>query len=221
MKQLVIIFFILLTFQTIFSQTQSGFSIEGGFIISHFQQQVKQEVGDPRGERLVYENEFGLLISSRYSINKYLSAGLFLRTDFGKREAAIFDGFNSDGKTQVKNKIGGNYFEFWFGPEIMLHWKQLFVEIGYGLVGIRDDKGRNDIPSNTGDLSGSFTTSPSISWMFSLGGHIPIFDQLNVMLKIEYRLRYYDKRNEEPLINNIDHGTMNISPIIGVTYNFL
>jgi hypothetical protein len=207
----------ILTFQS-FSQSQSFFSFDGGFIISHFQQQIKQKVGDPRGERLVHENEFGFLFSGRYHFNDNLSAGLFFRTDFGKREAALFDGFDSDGKTKVKNRIGGNYFEFWFGPEIMLHWKQLFAEIGYGLVGIRNDDGRSDIPSNSGDISGSFTTSPSISWMFSLGGQIPVFKKFDIMIKVEYRLRYYNERNGEPLLNNIEHGTMNISPIIGVRF---
>lgn len=213
-----IIFFVLLVVQSLFSQSDSDFSVDGGFIISHFQQQVKQEVGDPRGERLVHENEFGFLISGRYSFNDYISGGIFLRTDFGKREMALFDGFDSEGKTRVKNRIGGNYFELWFGPEIILHWDLLFAEIGYGLIGIRNDDGRNDIPSNTGNISGSFTTSPSISWMFSLGAYIPLLEKLNVLLKIEYRLRYYDERNGEPLINNIDHGTMNISPIIGISY---
>ena len=218
MLQIVLLLIILFTFQQSFSQTQSYLSIDAGFVFSHFQQQVKQEVGDSRGQRLVHENEFGFLISGRYLFNENISAGLFLRTDFGKREAALFDGFDSEGKTKVKNKLGGNYSEFWFGPEIMLHWKQLFAEIGYGVVGIRVDDGRNDIPSNTGNTSESFSTNPSISWMFSVGGQIPIFDNLNVMLKIEYRLRYYNERGGEPLINNIDHGTQSISPLIGITF---
>ncbi len=218
MKWQLVLILILTNSQFLFSQNNSPFSVDGGFIISHFQQQVKQEVGDPRGQRLVHENEFGLLVTGRYTLNDFLSAGLFLRTDFGKREAALFDGFDSEGRTVVKNMVGGNYFELWFGPEIMLHYKQLFAEIGYGLIGTRNDDGRNDIPSNSGDISGSFSTSPTISWMFTLGGHIPIFNQLDVMIKIEYRLRYYDERNNEPLINNIDHGTMSISPIIGVTF---
>ncbi|RPI73067.1 MAG: hypothetical protein EHM47_06875 [Ignavibacteriales bacterium] len=215
MKYFVFIIFLLITIQGF---SQSKLFVDGGVIISHFQQQIKQEVGDPRGERLIHENEFGFLLSGRYLFNEYISGGLFLRTDFGKREMALFDGFDPEGKTKVRNRIGGNYFELWFGPEIMLHWKQLFGEIGYGLIGIRDDAGRNDIPSNTGNLSGSFSTSPSIAWMFSLGAHIPIFEKLDVMLKIEYRLRYYNERNGEPLINEIDHGTMNISPIIGITF---
>ena len=218
MKKITVLVLILVVCKPAMSQEKSLFSVDGGFIISHFQQQVKQEVGDPRGERLVHENELGFLISGRYFINDYLSAGLYLRIDLGKREAALFDGFDPEGKTKVTNELGGNYFELWFGPEVMFHWKQLFAEIGYGLVGIRDDDGRNDVPSNTGNTSGSFSTDPSIAWMLSIGGFIPVYEKLNVMLKIEYRLRYYNERGGNPLINNIDHGTQSISPIIGVTY---
>jgi hypothetical protein len=39
------------------------------------------------------------------------------------------------------------------------------------------------------------------------------------MIKIEYRLRYYNERNGEPLINNVEHGTQSISPIVGVTFS--
>lgn len=218
MRKSILFLVIFLLSHQAFPQSKHQFSVDSGFLLTHFQQQVKQEVGDPRGQRLVHENEFGFLLTGRYNFNKFLSAGLFLRTDFGKREAALFDGFDDEGKTKVRNKVGGNYFELWFGPEIMFHWKQLFAEIGYGLIGIRDDDGRFDIPSNTGNINDSFSTSPSISWMFSIGSHIHVFEKIDVMLKIEYRFRYYNERGGEPLINNIDHGTQSISPLIGITF---
>ena len=201
------------------AQSDSPFFIDGGLIISHFQQQVKQEVGDPRGERLVYEYELGLMVTGRYSFNEYISAGLFLRTDFGKREAALFDGFDDEGKTVVKNNLGGDYTEVWFGPKISFYWKQIFAEFGYGMVGIRSDDGRNDLPSTTGNTSGSFTTTPSIAWLITFGGLIPLFEDLNILLSLEYRLRYYDERGGNPLTDNIEHGTQSISPIIGVSWH--
>lgn len=200
-------------------QAQTPFSIDGGLVISHFQQQVKQEVGDPRGERIVYEYELGILISGKYFFTDYFSAGVYARTDFGKREAALFGGFDSEGKTIVTNELGGSYTEFWFGPSISFYLRQLFAEFGYGLVGIRSDDGRPDIPSNAGDASGSFTTNPSIAWLIAFGGNIPIADQLNIMLKLEYRLRYYDERGGNPLVSDIDHGTQSISPLIGISWN--
>ena len=203
-----------------FPQSKSKYSLDGGLIISHFQQQVKQDVGDPRGERLVYEYEFGLLLNGRYEINDYFSAGIFLRTDIGNREAALFDGFDNEGKTKVKNQLGGRYTEVWIGPEVMFQWKQLFAQVGYGLVGIRSDDGRTDIPSTTGDTVASFTTNPSISWLFSIGGFVPLSDKLEILLKLEYRLRYYNRRGGEPLISNIDFGTQSISPLVGVSWKF-
>lgn len=204
----------------IFPQGESRFYIDGGLILSHFQQQVKQDVGDPRGERLVYEYEFGLLLAGRYRFNDYFSAGLFLRNDVGKREAARYDGFDDDGKTKVTNQLGGNYTEFWFGPLVMVNWKQIFFEIGYGLIGIRSDDGRDDIPSNSGDTGSSFTTNPLISWLISVGGFVPLSDDLDLLLELEYRNRYYNERGGEPLTSDIDHGTQSISPIIGVSWKF-
>src|SRR5690606_33112423 len=149
MKLLFFFISLLLINNLAFPQSKSKFSLDGGLTISHFQQQVKQDVGDPRGERLVHEYEFGFLLTGRYKLNDYISVGIFVRTDIGKREAALFDGFDIEGKTIVKNQLGGNYTEIWLGPEVMFRWKQLFAEVGYGLVGIRSDEGRDDIPSNT------------------------------------------------------------------------
>ncbi len=219
MKSVLILFSTFTLAATMHAQTGNHFSIDGGLVISHFQQQVKQEVGDPRGERIVYEYELGIVISGRYFLADYFSAGVYVRTDFGKREAALFNGFDSEGRTVVSNELGGNYTEFWFGPAVSFHWKQLFTEFGYGLIGIRTDDGRPDIPSNSGDTSGSFTTNPSIAWLIAAGGTIPITDQLHLMLKLEYRLRYYDERGGNPLVNNIDHGTQSISPLIGISWN--
>lgn len=220
MKLLFFFVSLLLINNLIFPQCKSKFAVDGGLLISHFQQQVKQDVGDPRGERLVYEYEIGLLLTGRYEFTDYFSAGIFLRTDFGKREAALYDGFDEDGKTKVKNQLGGNYTEIWFGPELMFHWKQIFAEVGYGLVGTRSDDGRNDIPSNSGSTDGSFTTNPLISWMISIGGFVPLSENLEILIKLEYRNRYYNERGGEALIDNIDHGTQSISPLIGVSWNF-
>jgi hypothetical protein len=220
MKQSLFLVCFLISSILIFPQEESRFYIDGGLILSHFQQQVKQDVGDPRGERLVYEYEFGLLLEGRYRFNDYFSAGLFLRTDVGKREAARYDGFDDDGKTKVANQVGGNYTEFWFGPIVMINYKQIFLGIGYGLVGIRSDDGRDDIPSNSGDTESSFTTNPLISWLISVGGLVPLTDNLDLLLELEYRNRYYNERGGEPLTNDIDHGTQSISPIIGVSWKF-
>jgi hypothetical protein len=197
----------------------SKWRIETGILITHFQQQVKPEVGDPRGERLVNEFQLGFLISGTYSVTDFFAPGLFLRADRGERAAARFDRFE-DGKTVTTNQIGGVYTEFWFGPLLQFNWNMLSAEIGYALVGLRDDLGRGDIPSSTGDNTGAFSTSPLIAWLFTLGGNFPLMKNLDIIVKLEYRNRYYSKRGGNPLFDNIEHGTQSISPLIGVGFKF-
>lgn len=193
--------------------------IESGILITHFQQQVKPKVGDPRGERLVNEFQLGFLLSGTYSVTDYFAPGLFLRADRGERAASRFDKFE-EGKTVTTNKLGGVYTEFWFGPLLQFKWNMLSAEIGYALVGLRDDMGRGDIPSETGDKSGAFSTSPLIAWMFTLGGNFPLLENLDIIIKLEYRNRYYTKRGGDPLFDNIEHGTQSISPMVGVGFKF-
>lgn len=203
----------------VFPQDENKWLIESGITFNHYQAQVKAEVGDPRGERLTNNFEIGLNISGSYKWNKWFASGLFLRVDRGQREMASFNGFDSEGKTTVKDKVGGTYSEFWFGPVIQAFWKHFIFELGYGLVGIREDNGRKDIPNSSGETDGIFTLNPSVAWLVNIGGFIPLYKALDVTLKIEYRGRYYNERGGKKLLNNIDHGTQSIVPVLGVRWN--
>jgi hypothetical protein len=218
LKQITIIAIFLISRQVL-AQNEHEWLIESGITFNHYQAQVKAEVGDPRGERLTNNFELGLNISSSYKWNKWFASGLFVRLDRGQREMAFFDGFDSEGKTSVKEKVGGTYSELWFGPVIQAFWKHFTFELGYGLVGIRKDNGRKDIPNSSGETDGAFTLNPTVAWLVNLGGFIPLNDALDVTLKIEYRGRYYNERGGKKLFNNIDHGTQSIVPVLGVRWN--
>jgi hypothetical protein len=225
----VFLFFHIILFTTVLEAQENSVSegsginfnwrIESGVIITHFQQQVKPDVGDPRGERLINEFQLGLLLSGTYRITDYFSAGLFLRVDRGERAAAVFDRFE-EGKAVTSNEVGGVYNEFWLGPLLQFNWRMLSAEIGYALIGLRDDDGRSDIPSSTGDNTSAFSTSPLIAWLFSIGGNFPVIDNIDIVLKLEYRNRYYTKRGGNSLLNDIEHGTQSISPIAGIGIKF-
>jgi hypothetical protein len=219
MRKIFYIFLLISSFSFLNAQ-HTQFRSEAAIVFSHFQQQVKMQVGDPRGERLINEFELGIWLSGSYAITEYFSAGLFLRVDRGERAMAKFAGFNSEGKAITTNELGGTYTELWFGPLLQLNWKMLSADIGYALTGFRDDKGRGDIPSSSGDTESSFSLHPSIAWLMSLGGRFNVYNNLDVLFKIEYRARYYNERGGNPLIDNIEHGTQSISPIIGVGLNF-
>jgi len=202
-------------------QSNQEWLIEPGISFNHYQAQVKAEVGDPRGERLVNIFEIGINVIASYKWNDWIASGLFLRVDRGQRDMAIFNGFDEDGKTTIRDKVGGTYSEVWFGPIIQAYWKQFTLELGYGAIGLRKDNGRADIQNSAGENYGSFRIHPSIAWLVNTGGFIPLTEEIDVSIKIEYRGRYYLERGGKKLLNNIDHGTQSIVPVIGLRWHIL
>lgn len=198
---------------------QNAFRVEGNVVFSMFQQQVKSEIGAERGERLVYETEVGVGLGGTYGVLDVLSVGLFTRTWIGNRENSQFAGFDDEGRTVVQNQLGGSYAEFWFGPLIHLHWHQFFVDGGYALYGRRMDNGRDDLPSTTGDNTSAFSTDPSFAWLISLGGELTVSENVSVVLRVDFCVRYYNKRGGEFLAGNINHGTQSLAPSIGVAWS--
>ncbi|MBI4417533.1 MAG: hypothetical protein HY563_02070 [Ignavibacteriales bacterium] len=210
--------FVIITSQ---AQIPRTWTVDGGLTFSHFQQQVKAEVGDPRGERLVNELQFGVMALGAWKIWDYASIGAFMQYDRGNRHAARFNGFDpANGKTVTVDKIGGNYRELWAGPFVRVQWKNLFGEFGYGLFGFRDDEARTDLKSSAGDSTGSFSLNPSIAWYAALGGAVALWDAWDLVIRMEYRLRYYNKREGNSFQSNIEHGTQNITPYIGLRWQF-
>jgi hypothetical protein len=192
--------------------------LETGIVFSHFQQQVKQNVGDERGNRLVNEFHIGGVIAAGYRIVDALHVGLFSRLDRGERYQARFNGFDGEGRTQTTDGIGGVYTEIWIGPYAQFQWKQLLIDIGFAPFGRRYDMARGDLPNARGESDGSFSLHPAIAWMFSVGGEFEIGNRTRLLIKAEYRPRYYNERGGDALIGSVEHGTQSISPIIGLSY---
>ena len=215
---LLLLLIISLTPTYLVAQDSTPWSVEGGITISHFQQQVKSEIGGSKGDELVNNFEFGLIATGTYSFNKYFAAGLFTRFDTGERNMANFDGFDAEGKTTVKNKVGGSYNEFWLGMMVRGMWKQFTLDVGYAPVGFRKDDARTDLPSTLGNISDSFETHPSIAWLIALGGNISVGETIDIFIKVEYRVRYYNKRGGEKLEGDVNLGSQSIAPIIGVAF---
>jgi hypothetical protein len=69
--------------------------LDGGLTLSRFEPQVKSEVGNEPGERLVEPTEIGLLSTLAYRFWGPLSAGGFLQFDAGERSAARVHGTQS------------------------------------------------------------------------------------------------------------------------------
>jgi hypothetical protein len=194
--------------------------LDGGLTFSRFEQQVKSEVGTEPGKRLVEHSEIGVLSMLAYRIWGPLSAGGYMQFDVGERSAARFAGFGEDGRTEVESQVGGDYYELWMGPLVRAEWKRLFVELGYGAYGARHDAARDDLQSQSGATSGLLRTHPTIAWLLALGGMVPVSDEVDLALRIEYRIRYYVSRGGEALQSDIVHGTQNVTPFIGFAWRF-
>ena len=91
------------------------------------------------------------------------------------------------------------------------------MDIGYGAVGLRSDEGRTDIPAQGGGTSQRFKVS-SFAWVFAVGSQHRLTDSLSLVLRVQYRIRYYDSRGDSPLMDNIIHGTQDITPYVGVLF---
>ena len=185
--------------------------------LHRFEQQIKTEVGGERGERLVEESGLGFSGIVTYQIWGPFSAGLYTRYDLGVRKAARFDQI-VDGRTVTVGEVGGNYSELWAGPLIRAQWKAVFAELGYGLIGLRHDEARDDLLDESGDSDAALKTSNTVSWLLNLGGAVPINDTLALAVRLEYRVRYYDRR-DNPLVDKLVHGTQNFTPFVGVAWH--
>lgn len=183
-----------------------------------FEQQIKSEIGGARGERLVEESFFGLQVAGTWRVWGPIAAGWYAQLDSGTRNAGRFVGLDANNKTITEGEVGGDFSEFWTGPLIRASWRGLFVELGYGVFGTRDDDARGDLVDEDGGTSDALRTSPTVAWMIGLGGNIEIFDQIDVVLRAQYRVRYYDARGGTPLVDELVHGTQNFTPFFGIAW---
>ncbi len=216
MKKIISLFLTLMICAT--AQERTAWKAEAGAVISHFQQQIKRAVGDPRGQRLVNEFQIGGMLSAGYRVHELLRLGAFVRADRGERYLANFNGFDAEGKTRTKEGIGGTYTEVWIGPLAQLQWKQVTLDIGFAPYGKRYDRARGDIPNEANSTDGSFSLHPTIAWLIALGGSFDLSEQFALSIKMEYRPRYYSERGGAVLINDIEHGTQSVVPLVGLSY---
>ena len=220
MKSLLVFFsFLFLSITSATAQeTTSLYAVELTGTFSSFEQQIKTEIGGIKGELLTSDAELSLQLLGTYKVWKFISVGWYLQYDSGNREIAQFSGFDAQGAAEVINLQGGAYSELWTGPLIRAHYKQAFFELAYGLVGNRNDDARNDLFNESGSNEGTLTVDPSVAWLLGFGVDVALHNKLSLLLKAQYRVRYYDSRDGEKLQNESVHGTQNFSPMIGLRY---
>ncbi len=201
------------------SSTYKPVRLDFALTLMRFEQQVKSEIGGARGERLVEDSLVGagLWATWRPVGLSWLGVGGFARFDAGQRSAGRFEGLDAEGRTVVGSETGGAFQELWLGPIVRASWKSFFAEFGYGALGLRWDDAREDLPAQDGDTEKALRTSSSVAWIGAVGGGIPVADSWDVVFRLEYRVRYYDRR-ESMLFDELVHGTQNFTPFVGVSW---
>lgn len=185
---------------------------------SSFEQQVKSEVGGTSVEPLVVDRAFGLHVTATANLWRFFRLGIFFQIDAGKRSFGRYEGLTA-GEPDVTQLAGGRYWELWLGPLLRFQWRFLAAEIGYGLVGARRDRARTDLPDGTGSTDDAFRTSPKVAWHLAIAAYAPLHEAVDLVIRVQYRVRYYDRRAGTSLADGIVHGTQNLTPTIGLAWH--
>ena len=219
MPNLAVVLLVLGCAETVRSEPFKNIRIDTSATFSRIEQQAKTEVGAPRGERLVEDTELGTHLTVTYEFGQHFAAGLFGQFDIGARRAGRFAGFDDSGETTLVDKSGGRFSELWIGPIIRGKYRFAFAELGYGLATFRRDRGRTDLPTSSGDTGSAFRTLPTVSWSMSIGAQFPVTETLDVSARLNWRIRYYDRRGSGPLADDIVHGTQSFQPFLGMVWH--
>lgn len=192
--------------------------LEAALTFNRFEQQVKSEVGGTSVDPVVQESSVGVAFTATYNVWRFFRLGLYAQLDAGNRSAGRFTGLDAEGNPVVVSE-GGRFLELWLGPVLRVQWRGLFAELAYGALGVRRDRARDDLPDEDGDVDGLFRVSPRVAWSFGLGAFVPVHANVDVVIRLQYRVRYYDQRGGSSLANDVVHGTQNLVPFVGVAWH--
>ncbi|MEM9191021.1 MAG: hypothetical protein AAGF12_17680 [Myxococcota bacterium] len=190
-----------------------------GGILNLYTAAVEVGTDGESNQRLVNDVSFGLHAAATWRFWGPFSVGLYAQFETGSREYGRFDEVGPDGVAMVEREGGGSFTEFWFGPLLRAQWEALFLEFGWGPLGIRSDNGRDDLPAD-GRTDGSFRTTPSIAWLIGIGAAVELFSDLELVMRLNYRIRYYEVRGGEDLDQGLAHGTQDFIPFVGLAWAF-
>ncbi|MEO0324498.1 MAG: hypothetical protein AAF447_16165, partial [Myxococcota bacterium] len=130
--------------------------------------------------------------------------------------SATFDGLDDDGNATTVSLGGGAFTETWVGPLVQLRWRYLFGEAGWGAVAFRQDDARGDLTAP--GTRGAFRASPRVAWMVGGGGYFPIYGDWDLMLRVTYRIRYYETRGGDDLASGVAFGHQSVTPLVGFAW---
>jgi hypothetical protein len=182
----------------------------------------QQQIEGPNRDDLLV-NDYGIAnsLNFAYAVLPWLEPGVFLQFDAGNTRHAKFSRPDEQtGETQATEEVDGAFFEFWTMLFVRGRYGPLFGELGWAPLILRKDSTRTDLPNVRGETDGLFVGSRAVAWMLAFGGAIPVADDLDVTLRVQYRIRYLVSRGGEDLAGDEELGNMHLSPSAGLGYRF-
>ncbi len=143
-----------------------------------------------------------------YDVYSGLELGAFVAFDYGFARTAA----------------GGPGLDVWeldLGLGVRYRFADIaFVELGWMPLMLRSDDSRVDLPNTAGDTDGLFVGSRSVAWLLGFGVNVPLSDSVALLLRLDYRIRYFVSRGGEDLAGGLEHGGQSIVPRVGVSASF-
>jgi hypothetical protein len=179
---------------------------------------VQQVEGPGRDDLLTNDVGLTTYLSAGYAVLDWLEPALTMQFDAGSVRRAVFDRPGADGTASEAQLVEGSYWELWVTLMLRARYEQLFAEVGWAPLILRHDTSRVDLPNTAGEAGGTFVGSRSIAWTLGLGGTIPLADDLDLTLRLQFRIRYLVERGGKALAGEEESGQMLVWPLVGLSW---
>ncbi len=181
------------------------------------QQQIE---GPNRDDLLTNEGGLSTALSVSYAPIEYIEPTLWMQLDVGTVRRAVFNRPDDSGVAEEAQAVEGSFWELWLAFMVRGRLGPAFVEAGWAPLILRGDTLRSDLPNTLGHTDGVFEGSRAVAWIFGGGASIPVFDNFDITLRLQFRIRYLVSRGGEPLDDDEETGQMTVWPFMGGHFHF-
>lgn len=182
---------------------------------------VQMIEGPNRDDTVTNDWSFTSSMNLTYAVTEWLEPGLHYQLDGGEVRRALFSRPDPQtGETVETDAVEGAFWEQWFTLFARARFDPVFVELGWAPLILRRDTSRTDLPNVNGETSGTFVGSRTVAWLAAFGGAVPITPDVDLTLRLQFRIRYLVSRGGEDLADEEEFGNMFFTPTVGLGHRF-
>ena len=192
------------------------------FELVFFPMLLEQQIEGPnRDDKLTQDSTFSTAFTFSYAPLEWLEPAIWFQFDVGNVSRTVYGRPDAEGVAAVDRQIDGAFWEMWIAFMARGRLGYGFLELGWAPLMLRMDEVREeDLPNERGESDGIFEGSRAVAFMLAGGGSFPVLDNLDVTLRLQFRIRYLVSRGGEPLADEEETGQMAMYPYMGAHYHF-